>query len=208
MFQKIALVFAALFVGLLVVIATRPATYRVERAVVVKAPADVAFSFVNDLHRFNEFSPWADLDPAMKATYSGSESGVGAVYEWTGNKDVGSGRMTITGTVPGERVDIRLEFIEPFAATALTTFTVAAEGDGSKVTWAMDGTNNFMSKAASLVLDMEKAIGGDFEKGLGRLAKLAEADASAREAKARQEAEAAAAAEAPAEEAVDAPVTP
>lgn len=204
MLKKIALVVLALVVVLVAVIATRPATYRVERSVVVKAPVDVAYAFVGDLRGFNRFSPWADLDPNMKTTYSGSESGVGAVYEWQGNDAVGAGRMTVTDAVPDERVGIRLEFIEPFASTAQTTFTVAAEGEGTRVTWAMDGTNGFLSKAFSLFVDTDQMIGADFEKGLGRLVTLAEAEAATRH-KARQEAEAAAAA---IEEAAEPPAAP
>lgn len=186
MLKKIGIALVALLVLLVAFIASRRDTYHVERAVFVVAPVDLAYSFVSDLRAFNRFSPWSELDPNMQTTYSGSETGVGSVYEWKGNDAVGSGRMTVTDATPNERVEIRLEFIEPFASTAVTTFTVTPEGGGARVSWSMKGNNNFLSKAFSLVFNMEKTIGADFEKGLDRLSRLIQAEVLVQEELARQ----------------------
>jgi len=113
----------------------------------------------------------------MKKTFEGPATGVGSMYAWTGNDKVGEGKMTIQKSDPPSQVLIRLEFVKPFAATNTAPFTFAPAPPGSKVTWAMDGENNFVAKAFSMFMDMDKMIGGDFEKGLAELKTIAETSA-------------------------------
>jgi polyketide cyclase/dehydrase/lipid transport protein len=169
MLKKIALVLLLIVVGLAVFVATRPAEFRIVRSRTVAAPPDVVHAYVNDLHKWPEWSPWEKLDPAMKREYSGAPAGPGAAYHWSGNDDVGEGRMTIMGSRPPQSVTIRLEFLKPFAATNTTQFDFAPSGSGTNVTWAMTGHNNFMAKAFSAFMDMDKMVGTDFEKGLAGL---------------------------------------
>lgn len=177
MLKKVALVLGIVVAALLVVIATRPDEFKVERSATVAAPAIVAFSQVNDFHAWQAWSPWDKLDPGMKRVHEGSPSGQGAVYSWTGNDQVGSGRMTITDSKPGERVVIKLEFLKPFESTSTTTFTFTPQGESTKVTWTMEGKNNFMTKAFALFNDMDKLVGSDFDKGLAQLKTVSEGEA-------------------------------
>jgi hypothetical protein len=203
MLKKIAIGVAALLAVLAIVIATRPSTYTVKRSATIAAPADVIFAKIADFHGWEAWSPWDKLDPAMKRTFDGPASGSGAIYAWTGNDDVGEGRMTIIESRPNEHVGIRLEFLKPFAATSTTTFDLAAAGALVTVTWTMVGNNDFMGKAFTLFMDMDKMIGTDFEKGLSSLKTDSETDAKKRAeaAAAKKAAEAAAAAAAAAEQA-------
>ena len=193
MLRKILVGVAVVLVVLALVIATRPATFHVERSAVMAAPPEVAFAQVNDFHAWEAWSPWAKLDPQMKTAYSGPGSGIGAGYYWNGDK-TGEGRMTVERSDRPAAIGIKLEFLKPFQATNQTLFTFAAVPEGTKVTWSMDGVNNFMSKAMSLVMDMDKMVGPDFEKGLASMATVAKADADARariaaEAKAKADAD-------------------
>jgi hypothetical protein len=174
MMLKILIGLAVVVGVLVVVVATRPDTFHVERSVDVAAPPERAYSQVVDFHQWSTWSPWEKLDPDMKRTYSGAPTGTGAQYAWTGNKQTGEGRMTIVEATPPSRVLIKLEFIKPFAATNQATFVFARTATGAKVTWAMDGNNNFMAKAFHLVMDMDKLVGGDFEKGLAAMKTNAE----------------------------------
>lgn len=173
-------VVGVLVLGFVVTVAMQPETTHVERSIAVAAtPADV-FPFANNFDNWLKWSPWQDIDPAQKVTFSESHEGQGAWYEWQGNDDVGHGRMTIRESVAPTKIVEDLHFIAPFEATAVVTLSFAAEGDGTKVTWAYDGQNDFMGKAAGLFMDMDAMLGADFEKGLGKLKPLAESAATTR----------------------------
>jgi hypothetical protein len=206
MFKKILIGLVLVVGGFLFYASRRPDTYRVERATQIQAPAPVVFSQLEDFKAWGAWSPWDKLDPQMKKSYAGPPKGTGAIYSWEGNKKVGKGRMTITDAKPPTSIAYKLEFIEPFAAVANTSFTIAPEGDkASKVTWAMEGNNNLIGKAWGIFMNMDKAIGADFETGLAGLKTVSEAEtakqaqAAAIAAKAETEAAAAAAAKAQAE---------
>jgi uncharacterized protein YndB with AHSA1/START domain len=169
MIKRIALILLVVIVVFCLVVALRPADFRISRSITIAAPPAAVFPYVNDLHRWEAWSPWAKLDPNMKVTYGGPEAGEGATYHWVGNKEVGEGKMTITESKPSEHVGIRLEFIKPFAATNQTDFTFQPEPDGTAVTWTMSGKNNFLAKAAHMVMNVDKMVGKDFEKGLAQL---------------------------------------
>lgn len=178
MLKKILIGLGVVFALLLVAISLQPATFHVERSTNISAPPEAAFAQVNDFHAWHNWSPWEKLDPSMKRTFDGAPSGVGAKYAWVGNKEVGEGRMTIEESSPS-KIAIKLEFLKPFEATNTATFTFSKTAEGTKATWAMDGNNNFFSKAMHLVMDMDKMIGPDFERGLAGIKTAAEAAAKA-----------------------------
>lgn len=180
MVRKILIGLAAVLGILVLVVATRPSTFHVERSGVVPATPDVTFTQVNDFHAWAAWSPWEKLDPSMKKTFTGAPTGAGSVYEWSGNDKVGAGKMTLEKSDRPAVIAIKLEFFRPFAAVNPTTFSFAAVPEGTKVTWAMDGVNNFMGKAVSLFMDVDKMVGPDFERGLASLAVVAKADQDAR----------------------------
>jgi len=174
--SKVLLVLVVLVGGAAAYVATRPDTYHVERSTTVDAPAATVFAQINDFSVWKDWSPWEKKDPAMKRTLGSTSSGVGATYAWEGNKEVGKGKMTIVAASPGEKVAEKLEMLEPFASTADIAFTMQAESPTTtKVTWAMDGKHNFVSKAFNVVKPMDGMVGKDFEEGLASLKKVAEA---------------------------------
>ncbi len=166
---------AVLFVLFVVFVATRPSELRVTRSRTIDAPPGALFGLINDFHEWVKWSPWEKLDPGMKKAHDGPRSGKGAHYHWTGNDKVGEGAMTITDTTPDARVEIELKFLKPFAATNKTVFKIEAGKAGSKVTWTMEGQKNFFSKAYGVFVDMDKAIGKDFEAGLEAMESTARA---------------------------------
>jgi len=177
MVKKVLLVVLVLIVACLGYIATRPSTFRIERTATTSAPADVVYAQIADFHRWPQWSPWEDLDPAMTRTIEGS--GTGSTYHWVGNDKVGEGRMTITDATPAERVQIKLEFLKPWTATNTTVFALAPDANNTRITWTMEGNNNFMAKTMDVFMNMDKMIGTDFEKGLTKLAAVSESEAAA-----------------------------
>ena len=162
---------------LAVVVALRPSEFRIQRTATMAAPPSAAFAQVNDFHKWEGWSPWAKLDPSAKNTFAGPPSGKGASFAWAGNSKVGEGRMTILESRPDELIRIELEFLKPFAATSTAEFTFKPEGDRTAVTWSMYGHNNFVARAVCLFVDMDTALGSEFEKGLAGMKSAAEASA-------------------------------
>ena len=180
MIKKILIGVVVVIVIFVIVVATRPADFRVERSATIAAPATALFEQVNDHHKFNAWNPFLKADPNVKITYSGPDSGVGAVCGWDGNKDIGAGSATITESKPGELVRERMDWIRPMAGVAFVDFTFKPDGDKTVVTWAMYGKNNFMGKLVSLFMDCDKICGPQFEQGLAELGKTATATAAAK----------------------------
>lgn len=175
--KKVAIALLVAIGIFLVVVSLQPAEYKVERSAVMNAPAAAVFAQVNDFHQWDAWSPWAKLDPEMKATFEGPPAGKGAVYAWTGNSKVGEGKMTITESSPSERIVLELVFFKPMAGSSTTEFRFKPEGAGTSVTWTMTGKNNFVSKAICMFMNMDNMVGGQFEKGLQSMKALVEAPA-------------------------------
>jgi uncharacterized protein YndB with AHSA1/START domain len=179
MLTYILLGLAAVVLLLVIVVAFQAADFRVTRSATIAAPPESVFAHVNDFHKWEAWSPWAKLDPNCKYSYEGPDSGEGAKFSWEGNKEVGEGKMTILESKPGELVKIKLEFLKPFKATNTAEFTFKPEGDNTNVTWSMYGKNNFMGKAFHLIIDCDKMVGKDFEKGLASMKSVVESSAEA-----------------------------
>ena len=148
--------------------------YTVTRSTTVAATPDRVYDEVADFHNWTHWSPWEDLDPDLRRTYSGAEAGTGSVYAWSGNRKAGQGRMEMTEAVRPSRVAIDLAFEKPWKARNDNDFQITPEGAGSRVTWTMTGKKTLMTKVMGLFTSMDKMIGPDFEKGLARLKAAAE----------------------------------
>lgn len=153
---------------------TKPNSFRYERKILVKASPEKIFAILNDLHQGGKWSPFEKLDPDMKRTFSGPETGVGSVYEWDGNSKAGAGRMEIVESVPSSKIIMTLDFVKPFEAHNNAEFTLTPKGDETEVTWAMYGPNPYIGKVMSIVFDCEKMVTTAFEAGLASLKCLAE----------------------------------
>ena len=173
MLIKILIGIAVLIVCVIAAAMLKSPDFRVERSLVIAAPAEKIFPWFDNHKKFNEWNPWMKMDPEAKNIYSGPESGVGAVASWHGKK-VGKGSATITQSKPNEFIRERMDWLEPMQGVSTVEFTFKPESDGkTKVTWAMYGTNqSLMAKVMSLVMDCESMCGPEFEKGLADVAKL------------------------------------
>jgi hypothetical protein len=149
-------------------------TYRVERRQHVRAEPHVVLERVVDLRRWESWSPWEALDPDQKRTYGGPEAGVGAWYEWEGNRKAGHGRMEIV-EADDEHVAIDLRFVKPFKSQSRTSIALEPEGGGTNVIWTMTGANTPIMRVMGVFMSMDKMIGPDFEKGLTNLKAESEA---------------------------------
>jgi uncharacterized protein YndB with AHSA1/START domain len=170
----LAIAIVVLIAGVLIFAATKPDTFRIRRAARIKAPPEKIFPLINDFRNWGAWSPWEKKDPAMKRTLGATASGKGAVYEWEGNKDVGQGRMEIAESVPPSKVALTLDFVKPFEAHNIVEFTLEPNGDGTNITWAMQGHTPYFAKLIHVFINMDRMVGKDFEAGLASLKAIAE----------------------------------
>ena len=173
MLKYIAIVVVVVVIAVMIIAAVQPATYHVERTTTIAAGPGRIHPLLDDFHNWQQWSPWANLDPNMKVTYSGPPSGPGAVYEWQGDRKVGKGRMEILASQPTE-TSIKLDFLAPFESHTKTNFILEPQGSITRVTWTMDGPNTFMTKLMGIFVPMDKMVGKDFDSGLGKLKATAE----------------------------------
>ena len=174
MFKAIVLILLAIIAVIFGAALTKPDTFSLSRSIAIKAPPEKIYGLINDFHNWSAWSPWEKLDPNMQRTFTGAPAGKGAQYAWTGNKEVGSGRMEITDTTAPAKIVIKLDFIAPFEASNVTEFQLTPQGDTTTVNWTMSGPLPFVSKLMTVFVSMDSMVGKDFEKGLANLKAAAE----------------------------------
>jgi uncharacterized protein YndB with AHSA1/START domain len=168
----LALAFIALL--FIIVLIGQPDEFKMSRSAKISAPPEKVFPHVNDLHKWEAWSPWAKLDPNAKNTFEGPATGVGSSLAWDGNNKIGSGKMTITDSQPSETIRFRLDFQKPMKATNTAEFTFRPDGGQTVVNWSMSGKNSLGGKVFGLLMNCDKMVGSQFEKGLASLKTIAE----------------------------------
>lgn len=172
---KITIIILVISIVLILIYAqTRPNSFRIERSMLIHSTPEKIFPHINNFHQWESWSPWEKIDPQILRTYSGSAEAKGAVYEWSGNKNIGKGRMEIIDSVPSTKVTIKLDFITPFEAHNSVDFVLKAQGNGTLVTQAMYGPSPFISKLMGIFFSMEKMVGAKYEEGLAKLKEVVE----------------------------------
>ena len=174
MIKTIALIAAVALAAVLIYANTRPDTFGVQRSATIKAPPEKIYAFINDFQQWRGWSPYENKDPAMQRTFGAVTAGPGASYAWDGNKEVGQGRMEISGTTAPTLVTIQLHFVKPFEAHNQVDFRLDPQGEATRVTWDMRGPAPYVTKLMGLFFDMDKMVGRDFEVGLANLKAAAE----------------------------------
>lgn len=167
-------VLGTLIVGAVVIGLMLPSQGRLSRQIVIEAPPQAVFDVLNSFERFNEWSPWAALDPATRYVQEGPATGVGAVHAWSSDDpQVGSGRQEIIESQPYERIAVRLSF-SGFDAENLSQYRLRPVENGTEVVWdyQTDVGNHLLGRYFLLMLD--GMLGPQYEQGLSRLKQLIE----------------------------------
>lgn len=174
MLKKVGIVVLLCLLVVLGLAATKPDTFALERETTINAPPSRVFALISDFDQWGVWSPWEKLDPNMTRTFSGTPSGAGSIYEWSGNSDAGAGSMQIINTTPSSNVEIKLDFIKPFASHNVTEFALDSTAAGTHVRWSLHGPNEFIGKIMGVFVSVDKLVGPDFERGLATLKAVAE----------------------------------
>lgn len=178
MWRIILWALAAVILVFVVLVAIQPSDFRVERVTTIKGSPAAVFEQVNDLHKWQTWSPWAKLDPNAKVSFEGPATGEGAAMSWSGNDKVGEGKMTLIESRPNEAIKAKVEFVKPYAGTSTSAFSLKPEGEETVVVWTIGGHHNVVEKAMCLVMGGEKMIGADLEKGLAQLKSTVESQSA------------------------------
>ena len=151
-----------------------PKSYEVSRNIVINKSLPETFNYLKSLKNQDNWSPWGERDPNMEKEFKGTDGEVGFISAWKGNKEVGEGEQEIIGLVENELIETQLRFLKPFKSTSNAYIKVDDEQGATKVTWGFTGKNKFPVSIMMLFMNMEKAIGKDFEQGLTKLKSLLE----------------------------------
>ncbi|OWJ90986.1 polyketide cyclase [Pseudomonas sp. A46] len=174
MFKASLAIIVVAILGVLGYAAISPDHFRIERTASIAAPPEKVFPLINDFQQWPAWSPWEKIDPTLKRSYSGPQAGVGAVYAWQGNNEVGTGRMEIIGSEPASRVEIKLDFQMPFEAHNTAEFILSPENGGTRLTWTMYGPSPYTHRLMQVFFDMDDMVGSRFDQGLANLKAAAE----------------------------------
>ena len=154
-----------------------PATAHVERSISIARPVPETFAFLNGYRHFNEWSPWANIDPKTQYVFSGPTSGVGARMAWSSSDaNVGVGSQEILAVKDNTWIQMKLDFGSQ--GQALASYILTADGAQTRVTWGFDMQfgKNLLGRYCGLL--MNKMIGADYEKGLANLKQVIEKPAT------------------------------
>lgn len=163
----------AAVIGIIALIAsTKPNEWTIQRQGTIPAVPAKVFPYMDDLHKFQEWSPWAKLDPNVKLTYGGPPSGGGANFSWEGSSKVGIGKMTITESQSNELVRCRLDFYKPMRCTNTQDFVLKPEGSQTVVTWTINGNAPFLFKLFLVFASADRMMGENLERGLANLKRV------------------------------------
>ena len=174
MMKKILMIAVLVLGGFLVYVALKPAASTISREIVIKASPETLFSYINNSKKMNEWMPWQDSDPGVKMQYSGPEEGVGSKSSWDSNGKMGVGNAVVIESIPNKSVKTQLTYTKPMEMSQLAEMTLTPVEGGTNVKWSVDGHNGFFFRLMGVIMNVEKMVGGEFEKGLAKLKILAE----------------------------------
>lgn len=171
----ILLFVAGLFAIILITAAFVKKDFGVERSIVINKPKSEVFNVIKSLKTQNSWSTWGKKDPKMVTEFVGTDGTVGCIHKWKGNEEVGSGEQEIKKIIEGERIETELRFKEPFESKSDAYFNTISEGESAtKVTWGFSGKMSYPMNFMLLFMDMDKAIGKDYEESLSNLKAMME----------------------------------
>lgn len=174
MLKKVGFILLALILVFLGFVARQPSDYFISRNILINAPIEKIFPYLNNSKLAEKWGPWLEIDPDAKMTYSGPESGVGSKASWDHGKKLGTGSATIVESNFNRRVAIKLEYTRPMSMTQDAEYIVETVEKQSLVTWRVRGKNTFFGRIMCMFGNMDKMVGGMFERGLLNLKNLVE----------------------------------
>ena len=162
--------------GFLIYVAMQPAACTISREILIKASPESLFPHINNSKKMNAWMPWQDSDPGVKMQYSGPEEGVGAKSSWESSGKMGLGNAVVVESIPNKSVKTQLTYTKPMEMSQLAEVSLAPVDGGTKVKWSVEAHNGFVFRLIGTIMNMDKMVGGEFEKGLAKLKAMTESN--------------------------------
>lgn len=175
MLLKTAIVIAVAITGFLLYVAMQPSEMLISREVLIKGTPEEIFPHLNSSKKAHEWMPWQESDPEAKMVFEGPEEGVGSKTSWDSKGKMGTGEALVVESVPGKTVKTQLTYTKPMQMSQLAEVSLNPTGEGTMVRWSVTGHNTFVGRLACAFMNMDKMVGGQFEKGLAKLKSKVEA---------------------------------
>jgi len=178
-FLKIFIFILIAFAGLYILACfIAPKKLQIEVEETIDAPPHLVYNLVNDLKKWQDWSPWLELDSNVVYTYTKKTEGVSASSTWKGNSKVGEGTQTIKESILGEKIKMALEFAG-VDGISYANWHFKEDGKKTKVSWDFDGSETaFPFRIFNLL--MKGGLKKSYKKGLTGLKNMAEARAQAK----------------------------
>jgi hypothetical protein len=174
-FGFLVVLLAVFCLGVVALAARKPDTFQVQRSATIKAPPEKIFPYLNSPKAAMAWIPFLEPDPNVKLSYAGPESGKGAAQSWSGNTQVGEGKIEIINSKPPTEVTLQLDMLKPLEGHNTVVYSLEPKGDVTNMTWVMSGHQPMIGKIVSVFIDCDRMVGEQFEKGLAKLKTVVEA---------------------------------
>lgn len=173
--KKVLYIILGLAVVYLLLCAFGPSVVKMERSIEINAPSDPIKIKLADLKYFHDrWSPWTEKDTAAKNTYTGEMGQPGSSYSWDSQvSEVGKGMMIYNKTV-GDSVLMTLRF--DGMGDSKVYYVVTPNGSATNVAWGMTFNSPFIMRGMMILMNFEKQMAPDYEKGLANMKKAFEED--------------------------------
>ncbi len=169
MAKKILLSLVVVIVLFLGFVSTRNGKFNYERSVVINAPAEKIYPYLSNFKLGSQWNPFDQKDPNLKRTFLGNDGEVGSAMNFEGNNEAGSGKLEMLSLIPNTEAQIKLTMTKPWKAENLIIYKLAPEDASTRFTWTMSGDGGFMGKLMMTLIDCEKMVTDEFEKGFQNL---------------------------------------
>ncbi|MEK6579203.1 MAG: SRPBCC family protein [Bdellovibrionota bacterium] len=176
--KKILATLALLLVAVIVYAAIKPSEYFIKRDLVIHAKSDAIYPYLVSMKNADQWMPWSETDPHVKTTYSGPETGVGATSNWDSQGGMGTGKAEIVVAVSNQSIKTKITYSKPMEMNQDSEFILTPAGKSTQMTWTLSGKSPFIARLMCTVtfMNMDKYVGGMFEKGLLKLKGLVESE--------------------------------
>lgn len=171
MIKKILAGLGLILAIFVIIAALKPEEYLIERGVTINAKPEAVFPFIVNTKKTDVWMPWKDTDPDVQMIYSGPEEGVGAISSWESPGQMGTGKAEVVSVIPNQSVKTKITYTKPMDMNQDSEFILTPMGENTLMTWKVSGKQPFIARLICTLtfMNIDKYVGGMFEKGLNNL---------------------------------------